>query len=105
MKNKVDSAEEQDKKLRQLQETCMHPMIITYNDPCTKTGEWIDFFIKRCCVCSVILSRRTWCNNCYKEISDDEIKTIELGFELCPDCFKDKDAFLKCLFDSSNLEK
>jgi len=93
------------KKLRQLQETCMHPMIITYNDPCSKTGEWIDFFIKRCCVCSVILSRKTWCNNCYKEISDDEIKTIELGFELCSDCFMDKDAFLKRLFDSSNLEK
>jgi hypothetical protein len=97
MKTKEDLEKEYEEKLKKLRETCKHPKVTEVNDRCAATGQWIDFFIKKCDVCGAVLSRQTLCADCHKEIHDDEIKHI-FGFEICPDCYKERDTFYERLY-------
>ena len=44
------------------------------------------------------------CDDCHKEIHDDELMKFG-GFELCPDCHKNKDTFFERLSARKTLEK
>jgi hypothetical protein len=93
---KEELDKEYDIKLKKLKETCKHQKVTEKNERCAATGEWIEYYIRICDICGTILSRKTWCADCHKEIHDDEIKHI-FGFELCPDCYKNKDTFYERL--------
>ena len=106
----METVEEFDKeydiKLKKLKENCKHQKVREYHDRCSATGEWIDFYIKKCDICETVLSRKTWCADCHKEIHDNEIMTMEIwGFELCFDCYKNKDTFWVRLSARNTLGK
>jgi len=96
MKTNKELTKEYEKKLKILKEKCKHPMVKEINERCAATGKWIDCYIKKCNICETILSKKTWCADCHKEIHDDEIMKI-WGFEICPDCYKNKDTFYERL--------
>ncbi len=98
MKTKEDVDKKYAKAQKKLKKNCKHLIIIQENERCAATGEWIDFYIKKCGICGAILSRRTFCADCHKEIRDHEICKMEFpGFDLCPDCYKNRDTFLERL--------
>lgn len=104
METKEELDKEYDKKLKELKEMCKHQKFTEYHDRCAATGECIDFYITTCDICGTLLSRKTWCDDCHKEIHHDELMNFR-GFELCPDCHKNKDTFFECLSARKALEK
>lgn len=97
MKNKKQLTNEYEIKLKKMNEQCKHQKVTEIHDRCAATGEWIEFSMKTCDICGTILDRKTWCADCNKEIHNEELMKF-WGFELCPDCHKNKDTFFERLF-------
>lgn len=97
MDTKTELDNEYDTKLKKLKEMCKHQKVTENHDRCAATGEWIDLYITTCDICGAVLSRKTWCVDCHKEIHDDKLMKF-LGFELYPDFFKNKDTFFERLY-------
>ena len=102
MKTKEELTEEYEIKMMKLKEKCKHQKVKEDYDCCAATGEWIDFYIKKCEICGTVLDTKTWCADCHREIHNNEIMKF-WGVVLCPDCYKNKDTFVERLSAKKKL--
>lgn len=102
METKTELDKEYDTKQKKLKEMYKHQKVTENHDRCAETGEWIDLYITTCDISKTVVSRKTWCVDCHKEIHDDKLLKF-LGFELYPDCYKNKDIFFERLYTIKTL--
>lgn len=85
--------EDFENKLKNLQENCKHEDLSNWIEEWWAPGHITGFMVKQCNTCEKIISRKTSCWECRKEIIDNDIKkgdgkTIPFGGNWCADCIK-----------------
>ena len=85
--------EEYERKLKYLQESCKHNNVTDWLQQEWAPAHRTRYMVKQCNTCWKLVSKKTRCDECKKEIIDDEIKkgngkpSTPYGGAWCNDCF------------------